>query len=499
MEQQERQRLHNNTLKFIQSPQFINYLKTLYKEVSNEQDLLAFQRSYIESMKSAKVQMAFVWMVNSALSSGQVDSAPALLVSGAFGTKESEGHSQEIYMKIGTESFPSQKVKSQVSKMLKDTIFQFGRARALPTELTGDSPVYLLDAQLTSDCIKDSNGSINPLIPCLINPVGEVKVFAIPLNLVHQFVQNPIPTAPVSYVNAASGSASGQTILNTKKPLNYGHTYGQKPVVQKRSGLALATLVVGIISLIIWPLGPLALIFGFFAFLFIKRSKGRLFGNVSTSIGMLLALIPTLLFGKIAHTIIDGIINYDPDKPSRIESIANVKKAEQNLSFFQDGKFAFGNTPEAEKMATDFAKQMKTYREKYYEADESISISTQGHFLTHCELHEDSCAFIVHVPRLRKYNLEAKELMANQAWYVASAILVSNGYQSGFKMAVGTKGKIVYERIDVGTLSLDTTLIEVSGVEKEGTRVELLKPFFPDPVEIPIDTPAAAEITVPEE
>jgi len=80
-------------------------------------------------------------------------------------------------------------------------------------------------------------------------------------------------------------------------------------------------------------------------------------------------------------------------------------------------------------------------------------------------LNNDSCAFLVQVPELRNYTAEAKSALADQSWFVANSVLISHDYEPGFKLGVGTRGKVIYQRIDIGEVSANATLKLTDGVK----------------------------------
>ena len=104
--------------------------------------------------------------------------------------------------------------------------------------------MYLLDTQLTYDCVGgEKGGEINPLIPCLVNPAGEVKVFAIPHCVI------------------AAAKNNAQSIPQ----------YKNGRAIQKNNDIATTSLTIGLISLLLFFLGPIALILGgFMLVVFVK-------------------------------------------------------------------------------------------------------------------------------------------------------------------------------------------------------------------------------------
>jgi len=79
--------------------------------------------------------------------------------------------------------------------------------------------------------------------------------------------------------------------------------------------------------------------------------------------------------------------------------------ANTRIDSFQ-GTTAFGNSPEAVKLARHFSEAFKTGRAQTFTPGFKLEIldHTRGEFMTWCELHAQECAFIVHVPQLRKFD-----------------------------------------------------------------------------------------------
>lgn len=147
---------------------------------------------YVNSMKDAKIEMACLWMVNSALTSGQVSVAPGLLISGAYGTEDSEAYVRYVCGRLSAGDWSDAQPASVQSAMdmLSDEQFSLFRGRTLPLDLTENYPVYLFDSVISVDCLLEQDGQVFPNVACLVNPEGRVKVFTIPLfvhALSHQF------------------------------------------------------------------------------------------------------------------------------------------------------------------------------------------------------------------------------------------------------------------------------------------------------------------------
>lgn len=118
---------------------------------------------------------------------------------------------------------------------------------------------------------------------------------------------------------------------------------------------------------------------------------------------------------------------------------------------------AHGNSPEAEKLAAEFSSKLKTLREVGIEKSKKRSISLSGgEFITYCHLAESSCAFLVHVPELRKYTDEAKEFIGEAAWGVAQHCIATLP-EKPQKVAVGVRGFALYDRVLTGEGTGDET------------------------------------------
>lgn len=145
-------------------------------------------------------------------------------------------------------------------------------------------------------------------------------------------------------------------------------------------------------------------------------------------------------------------------------SIASVTPAGQaafdaanRLITLGKGQSAFGNTPAAEKLAAEFAEGIKLGRQLGVQAAKKkalISFSN-GQFLTYCRINPNSCAFMVHVPDLRKFKQDAKDYMIQIAWAIAMKQVNRLKPQPLF-LSVGIRGAFLYDAVYEGSV-LDLT------------------------------------------
>jgi hypothetical protein len=113
-----------------------------------------------------------------------------------------------------------------------------------------------------------------------------------------------------------------------------------------------------------------------------------------------------------------------------------------------------GNTPEAKEMAGELSSRLKVARQRGIEARKSAAIVslTGGEFLTYCHLTDERCVFLVHVPDLRKFSVDAKDYIADAALSTAMDIAADSGVQPR-TVAVGIRGVLAYDRALTANLS----------------------------------------------
>lgn len=125
-----------------------------------------------------------------------------------------------------------------------------------------------------------------------------------------------------------------------------------------------------------------------------------------------------------------------------------------NLIDMDKGKTAYGNTPDAEKLAAAFSEMVMMGREMGVQKTRkkpSISLS-HGKFLSYCRINPDSCVFMVHVPDLRKFTDDAKRYMVEMAWTVAS-LQAAELKPRPKRVAVGVRGAFLYDEVVEGPVT----------------------------------------------
>ena len=114
-----------------------------------------------------------------------------------------------------------------------------------------------------------------------------------------------------------------------------------------------------------------------------------------------------------------------------------------------------GNTPEAAKLAEDFARKLRVSRQIMFTEGRSGSTSfSKGFFLTYCFISQESVALIVHIPDLRNYSNDAQVTLAEYAWTLATEEARAK-VPKATRLAVAVRGVLDYSAILTGTISND--------------------------------------------
>lgn len=131
---------------------------------------------------------------------------------------------------------------------------------------------------------------------------------------------------------------------------------------------------------------------------------------------------------------------------------AACDEAENFVRSYKDRE-GTGNTPEATKLAEDFARKLRVSRQIMFTEGSSSGISfTQGFFLTYCFVSQDSVALVIHVPGLRNYANDAKVTLSEYAWTLATEEARAKVPDAN-KLAVAVRGVLDYSAILTGTIS----------------------------------------------
>lgn len=306
-------------------------------------------------------------------------------------------------------------------------------------------------------------------------------------------VMQEIPVAQL----ADSASASTSTSTSTSAIPNLTIDRREAPT------LSVVSLVLGILSpfLIIACFSSLvtsliAIVTGHIALMTIKRStvpqRGRAMAIVGASLGYFVFVMTSVLLIYFVN------LDWDRPAPNRAGNVVagsasdRLFDAESLIRGGGNGAVAKGNTPAAVEIAKRFSKALKNASDDAFTGGrERILDLTGGEFLTYCELHEDSCALLVHVPQYKDYQGEVRDALSALAWTIAVST-TGEHLDPGDRLAVAMKGTLLYGDILVGAQpENDSNEIGELG-EKED-----LYAFFPAPLaRLPSAAVAVAEPAV---
>lgn len=121
------------------------------------------------------------------------------------------------------------------------------------------------------------------------------------------------------------------------------------------------------------------------------------------------------------------------------------------------GEEGFGNTPQAQEIASRFSRIMGPMSRIAFEGgrDSHEGTLTEGHFLTWVELRAESICFLVHVPELRAYRGEVRESLLDLAWTAAKTSSSGVHGDRPVDLAVGLRGVMLYGAIAIGPASAE--------------------------------------------
>lgn len=201
-------------------------------------------------------------------------------------------------------------------------------------------------------------------------------------------------------------------------------------------------------------------------------------------LGCTFAAVLALAAGAfVAHRLVE-MYRYLREHPTERSPGEIAFRRANRLIISGHGRVAFGNTPDAVRLAENFSKELKAVRAEAFTEGEGKSdlftALTKSEFQTYCLVSSDACVFLVHVPELRRFSPGAKELMGDLAWGTAQRIVHTGGPSPPARLAVGVKGELSYDPILIGRfVSNPSTMGE--GIETRASGVasmRLLHPFF---------------------
>ena len=140
-----------------------------------------------------------------------------------------------------------------------------------------------------------------------------------------------------------------------------------------------------------------------------------------------------------------------------------------------------GNTAAAKILATNLSAELKNFEAAALTgADKNSSLLTDGQFLVFCQLSEEGCAFLIHVPQMKRYTHEAAEAMAKFAYVDACKILDKADQPNVHKLAIAIRGDLLYDSVLIGDYKPGDkdAFARAKKIATDGLRAPALVPFF---------------------
>lgn len=163
-------------------------------------------------------------------------------------------------------------------------------------------------------------------------------------------------------------------------------------------------------------------------------------------------LVHRLAFGVLAVLVLFG--GYAAYKIYQAGQSAPRRPGEEefrsaNNKLGPGGPTASGNNEKATHLAADMSKLMKADREKNFSHGGKKSVMDErDEFRTYCNLQEDQCVFLIHVPELHLFTVEAKQSLADAAWFFGQGLVGKSGEH--VRLAVALRGIAAYDRVLTG-------------------------------------------------
>jgi hypothetical protein len=191
--------------------------------------------------------------------------------------------------------------------------------------------------------------------------------------------------------------------------------------------LCIAGLVLGIIGLSRVKAGQ-GLVVG----------KNQAIAGIATSaVGLMAILVLGILVAK------DG----NPNPKSTSQTLREAATLSISPSAAQT---AFGNSPKAVKLAEKYSNLMSAMHQVSFESSKGASPKSSK-YVVHCELHENTCAFLACVPQYRKFDAAAKASLDEIAWSTAQAVISGDSsVKPDSELCVALKGVLMFGSVMSG-------------------------------------------------
>lgn len=194
------------------------------------------------------------------------------------------------------------------------------------------------------------------------------------------------------------------------------------------------------------------------------------------------AILSSLGAVGIAGIGITAMVSGEGAPAEQAPGAAEFKAANDLIRSASHGAY-HGNTETAASMAESYAALVAAFRDGLIEESRPSRVSLSGgDFLTYCHHSEEGLVFLVRVPSLRRFTAEAKEVMADAAWFAAN-VVASRLDPAPENLAVGVRGAALYDEILVGSPGADFDESPRDGVRStyKSQETSVFYPFFASP------------------
>lgn len=207
-------------------------------------------------------------------------------------------------------------------------------------------------------------------------------------------------------------------------------------------------------------------------------------GGAVKSILLTVALLFAAFMGFRVFQLVRHVKNHPVTHTPGAEQLTAAMKSITSVS----KGAAQGNSVEGVALAKQLSDDLLKIHDAMFVGGKADSAKlTKGTFLVFCQLNEDSCAFIIHVPEMRHYTEDAAQSLAELAYDDASRILDS-AKKSGVKqLAVATRGVIFFNTVLIGDYVPNNQhpSARAKKAEFEGAMARSLLPFFAEKTAAP--------------
>lgn len=308
-----------------------------------------------------------------------------------------------------------------------------------------------------------------------------------------------VPLFPITSPQEFVGCHQCQNIFSVE---TLPASHGIRPAGVSVSGLALGSMLVAFLAFfsicvffVSLPLSIAAVVMGHFGYRAVQKNQPYLDGGWQAVTALVVGYSAMLLSAVVGAVFLFGPQLFPRDGGGGEDSIASFAErskgihsdvgpyspkralaaAETMIAAKRDLPSGRGNNPEAIALATTFAERMKMASDEAFTSNRKPLVQLSGgEYLTFCELHEDRCLFLVHVPSYRNFTGDAKKVLAELAW-VNAQMTVAGKIPARSRLAVGLRGTILYGDIMLGQCPASE---EELSVAEDGEKDDLLAFFI---------------------